>query len=206
MKTKLTGRSAKTVNNILTVLNTMLRTAVEWGVIETMPCRIRLLPTITRSAAFHDFEAFDRLVMAAQEFGSTAKVIVLLGGHAGLRCGEMMALEWTDVDLVEGQLTVARSDWKGQVTAPKGGRIRHVPLTDRLTAALNDHPRVRGRRVLTDPEGQPLTQKAVQCIVRRAALRAGVSPTGVHVLRHTFCSHLAMKGAAAKAIQEFAGH
>lgn len=29
---------------------------------------------------------------------------------------------------------------------------------------------------------------------------------GVHVLRHTFCSHLAMRGAPAKAIQEFAGH
>jgi len=29
---------------------------------------------------------------------------------------------------------------------------------------------------------------------------------GVHILRHTFCSHLAMKGAPARAIQEFAGH
>jgi site-specific recombinase XerD len=29
---------------------------------------------------------------------------------------------------------------------------------------------------------------------------------GVHVLRHTFCSHLAMKGAATRAIQELAGH
>jgi len=30
--------------------------------------------------------------------------------------------------------------------------------------------------------------------------------TGVHVLRHTFCSHLAMRGAPARAIQELAGH
>jgi integrase len=29
---------------------------------------------------------------------------------------------------------------------------------------------------------------------------------GVHILRHTFCSHLAMKGAPARAIQELAGH
>jgi site-specific recombinase XerD len=34
---------------------------------------------------------------------------------------------------------------------------------------------------------------------------AGV-PTGVHILRHTFCSHLAMQGASGKAIQELAGH
>jgi integrase len=31
-------------------------------------------------------------------------------------------------------------------------------------------------------------------------------PTGVHILRHTFCSHLAMYGAPLKAIQELAGH
>ena len=29
---------------------------------------------------------------------------------------------------------------------------------------------------------------------------------GVHILRHTFCSHLAMRGAPARAIQELAGH
>ena len=28
----------------------------------------------------------------------------------------------------------------------------------------------------------------------------------VHILRHTFCSHLAMRGAAPKAIQNLAGH
>jgi len=33
-----------------------------------------------------------------------------------------------------------------------------------------------------------------------------VANAGVHVLRHTFCSHLAMRGAPARAIQELAGH
>ena len=42
-------------------------------------------------------------------------------------------------------------------------------------------------------------------MMRRAARRANVKP-GVHILRHTFCSHLAMRGAPARAIQELAGH
>jgi site-specific recombinase XerD len=50
-----------------------------------------------------------------------------------------------------------------------------------------------------------LTQKIVQDHVERAARLAGVR-AGVHRLRHTFCSHLAMKGASARAIQEAAGH
>jgi integrase len=131
---------------------------------------------------------------------------VLLGGEAGLRCGEMMALEWSDVDLTKRQLRVQRSDWKGHVTATKGGRVRFVPLTVRLTAALTAHRHLRGRRVLCQPDGSPLTQKIVQGHVRRSARRAGLDKSGVHRLRHTFCSHLAMRGAPARASQDLAGH
>jgi site-specific recombinase XerD len=42
--------------------------------------------------------------------------------------------------------------------------------------------------------------------VERAARRAHITESGVHRLRHTFCSHLAMRGAPARAIQELAGH
>ncbi len=120
-----------------------------------------------------------------------------------MRCGEMMALEWDDIDLAKRQLCVARSDWKGHVTMPKGGRLRFVPLTKRLGTALAVHRHLRHRRVLC-VDGQPLTQKVVQGLVARAARRAKVKP-GVHILRHTFCSHLAMRGAPARAIQELAG-
>jgi integrase len=132
-------------------------------------------------------------------------IIVLLGGEAGLRCGEMMALEWRDVDLRKRQLCVARSEWKGHVTDPKGGRIRYVPLTQRLTTALTEARSLRSKRVLCDRKGQSLTQKEVQVLMRQAARQANVKK-GVHILRHTFCSHLAMCGAPARAIQELAGH
>jgi integrase len=60
-----------------------------------------------------------------------------------------------------------------------------------------------GRRC--EAKGQPFTQKVIQGLIRRVARRANVKP-GVHILRHTFCSHLAMRGAPARAIQELAGH
>jgi hypothetical protein len=40
------------------------------------------------------------------------------------------------VNLVKRQLCIHRSDWKGHVTVPKGGRLRYVPLTVRLTAVM----------------------------------------------------------------------
>jgi predicted XRE-type DNA-binding protein len=44
----------------------------------------------------------------------------------------------TDVDFAKRQLTVARSAWKGHVTMPKGGRLRYVPMTKRLTEVLRE--------------------------------------------------------------------
>ena len=101
------------------------------------------------------------------------------------------------------QLCVQHSDWKGQVTTTKGGRLRHVPMTERLAAALKSHRHLRGKRVLVQPSGEPLTMKIVQDRIARAARRAGVRP-GVHI-RHTFCSHLAMRGAPARAIPNWPG-
>jgi site-specific recombinase XerD len=46
----------------------------------------------------------------------------------------------------------------------------------------------------------------VQDWVKRAARRANIANGGVHILRHTFCSLLAMRGAPARAIQALAGH
>lgn len=67
------------------------------------------------------------------------------------------------------------------------------------------HRHLRGKRVLVQSTGEHLTMKVVQDRVARAARAAKVRP-GVHILRHTFCSHLAMRGAPARAIQELAGH
>jgi integrase len=206
LKARLSGKSPKTVNNILTVLNTLLRIAVEWGVIEDVPCAVRLLKTPPPVATFHDFGEYERLIEAARAVDAQAHLAILLGGDAGLRCGEIMALEWGDVDLPKRQLRIQRSEWKGHVTTPKGGKSRIVPMTVRLASAMSAHRHLRGRRVLCQSDGSPVTQKIVRSMVHRAARRALLRNDGIHVLRHTFCSHLAMRGAPARAIQELAGH
>jgi integrase len=60
--------------------------------------------------------------------------------------------------------------------------------------------------VFCHPDASPFTQSAIEAALRYACKRAGLRPIGSHILRHTFCSHLAMHGAAPKAIQELAGH
>jgi len=206
LKHRLREHAPKTVNNVLTVLSVLLKKAVEWDVIDRVPCTIRLVRAPKPSMGFYDFGEYERLLDVAKEFGPTAHLVVLLGGEAGLRCGEMIGLEWGDVDLVKRQMCIQRSEWRGHVTAPKGGRLRYVPMTARLASALRDHRHLKSARVLCLDDGSPLTQDVVGEYVRKAGKKAGLPASGAHRLRHTFCSHLAMRGAPARAIQELAGH
>jgi integrase len=209
LKADLAHVSGSTVNNVLTALGSALKRAVEWGVLERPPCRVRLLKTCKPEVAFYDFGEYRRLVDAATAIDPRIELLVLLGGDAGLRRGEFLGLEWADLDFKRGVMLVQRSEWSGHVTVPKGGRGRRVPMTERLAAALQAHRHLRGARVLYDDATVPTvpTPKVVRMWMERAQRRAGLPLTGgVHILRHSFCSHLAMQGAPAKAIQELAGH
>jgi integrase len=172
---------------------------------DRLPCTIRSLPVPISDASFFDFDEYETLLQGAAS-EPDAYLVVLLGGEAGLRCGEMMALASGDINWSRRQLCVQRSDWRGEVTVPKGGRLRYVPMTTRLWTALRQHRHLRSELVLCQDDGSALTQRHIDGYVRRAARRAGLRSCGPHTLRHTFCSHLAMRGAPARAIQELAGH
>jgi integrase len=149
LKHNLREKAVKTTNNVLTVLNTMLKKAIEWDVIDRMPCAVRLLKVPERSMDFYDADDYEQMVTAAAHIGANAHLAVLLGGDAGLRGGEMRALEWSDVNFKKSPplLRVERNDWRGQVATTKGNRGRFVPLTARLAAALKRYRHMRTRAV-----------------------------------------------------------
>ena len=109
--------------HVLTTLNVDLKTAVDWKVLGRMPCTIRLLPVPISDASFLHFDEYDALLQG-EASQPDAYLVALLGGDAGLCCGEMMALAFTDINVRRSQLCIQRSDWRGEVTVPKGGRLR----------------------------------------------------------------------------------
>jgi integrase len=207
LKGMLAKKSPKTVNNILSVLSRALRAAVEWGLIPAVPCRIALLPSRSPTMFWYERHDYRRLVEGARKVGTGHLVLVLLGGSAGLRRGEIQALKWTDLDLERRQINVQRAYWRRHEEAPKGGRSRIVPMTPELAEALKAHRHLRGERVLYSEQGREMSNRSIRNWIATAQRRAQMEVTGaVHVLRHTFCSHLAAAGVPAKAIQELAGH
>jgi len=199
-----TKRSAKRINNVLNVLSKILRYAAEIELIDRMP-KIKTLKVPPQKFDFFTFEELEALV-AKSASEPEWHAAVLVAGEAGLRLGELLALEWTDIDFKNGLLTVMRNDWRGSIGAPKSGRDRKIPLTTRVTAALKAIRHLKGKLVFCWGDGSRWTNSTMRAGIKRQEKRAGLRVTGWHVLRHSFCSHLAMRGAPAIAIKELAGH
>src|SRR5262249_4360904 len=116
----------------------------------------------------------------------------------------------SDVDLARSVLNVRQTLYKGQLTTPKGGRSRKLPMTKLLVAALAairpSGEKVSGR-VLLDEDGSPHSETSINEMMPRIRKAAGMTLCRkIHILRHTFCSHLAIRGAKAIQIMELAGH
>jgi integrase len=196
------GKSAKTVNNMLTILRKMLSVAQEWGTIPFVP-KVKWLKVPPNKFDFLTFEEADRLMAAAD---GEWRTMITLALKTGLRLGELLALSWDDVDLVAGRLVVSRNLSRGKITTPKNGKTREIPLGDDVLASLKRHRHLRGDIVFCQSNGRMLTKGEMRHPLKRACKRAGLRHVGWHVLRHTFASHLVMRNAPIKAVQELMGH
>ncbi len=199
----------KTVNNVLAVLSNMVRVAKDLRVIREMPIeKFGLLRVDTsKPPPYYAEEELGRLVGAALKLDGRVAAAVLLGGDAGLRCGEILALPPYGVKWETGKLHIDRQVWRKVVDSPKGGKAREVPMTDRLEWTLKSLGRVKGDLLLLRDDGQPFAVKQMRALIAQAQFEAGLQATGnMHILRHTFCTRLAMKGVPPVTIQKLAGH
>src|SRR5690606_37300355 len=125
---------------------------------------------------------------------------------AGLRCGEMSGLRWSDIDFTLNTITVARSVWRGKIGPTKGRKRRTIPLAARLRPVLAKYREIGDGSVLRSARGTAPSTDRIRSYLAAVQEAAGFERKGPHILRHTFCSHLAMAGKPPRAIQSFAGH
>jgi integrase len=144
LKTSLADRSPKTTNNVLSVLSTLLKVAVGLGLIEHVPVAIRFVRAPKPEMRFLEDHELDRLLDAARKRDRETFTAVLLGADAGLRVGEMAAIEWPDVDLARRQLRVRQGLWKDTTDAPKGGRYKPAICFDIGTVTKHEFSPPRG--------------------------------------------------------------
>ncbi len=197
------GLSPKTINNLLTVLRKLLVLAAEWGELPSVP-RMAWMKVPKPEFDFLSFEEADRLLSSAEP---EWKAMLLVALHTGLRLGELAALQWDCIDLKAKRLVVKRNVYRGRSGTPKGGRSREIPLSDTAVRALKDHRHLKGPYVFCTANGDMLNAyNRCQNAIGRQCKRAGLRPVGWHSLRHSFASHLVMRGVPLKVVQELMGH
>lgn len=128
--------------------------------------------------------------------------ILMLVYAAGLRVGEVVRLQPTDVDSDRGMLHIRQG---------KGRRDRYVPLSQVAREALRRYLRLNptsGRWLFPGQRpGRHLSERSVQHVFARAKERAGIKkPASVHTLRHSYATHLHEGGIGLRYIQTLLGH
>lgn len=196
------GLKPKTINNHLTVLHKLLDVAHEWGELEVVP-RIKWLKTAEVEARFLDFAEADALVAAASD---RWRPLIQFGLRTGLRVGEVIGLRWVDVDLRRARIVVRQAITRGRVGTPKSGKAREVELSPATVELLRSIKHLRGELVFCRDDGRPLGNGTIKAALKSASKRAGLPMVYWHTLRHTFASHLVMRGASMKAVQRLLGH
>src|SRR5690606_24467705 len=132
IKRLLASKSHNTMCEVLKTLRRVFNRAIAEKVIERasvdfdIPSRKHKLPV-----AYEDHEQA-ALLAAAHALGPMYVIVVLLGIDGGLRRGEILGLQWSDLDLKRGIVTVRHNIVRGNLDVPKGRTEEEVGLTRRL--------------------------------------------------------------------------
>jgi integrase len=195
----------KTLKNILGTLRRILASAVEWEYLAALP----VLPRMKVPQPEWDFltpEEAQKVLQAAGTRSEEVEVSILFALHTGARAGEQLALQWGDVDFGSRLVVFRRSSTRGVVGPTKSGRERRVPLSASLEAALKRIRHLRSKLVFCNPDGSAMKIDQLHERLWGACRRAGIREVRWHDLRHSFASHLAMRGVPIPQIQQWMGH
>ena len=223
------GLSPKTINNHLLVLQVMLKTAIRWRLIRHNPVsdveRPRVeqpdLNVLTEVETARLWTAYTQLETDAEDVGQKewwrlARTLTFVALGTAMRRGELLALRWHDVQILEGHLRVREAVVKGRFTTPKSrAGKRRIELGPRTKQLLADHWQTSSYTADDDlvfahpTKGTPLDPARLSREYMKPALKAaGITKPfrPFHDLRHTALTHEAAAGNPLTYIQMKAGH
>lgn len=188
-------RKPKTVKNIITTIATMLSHAVKLEYLNRNPC-LKLDPIrgITKNKKrFLSVEEIEKVKEITK--GTTLERLVITALYSGMRRAELMNLRYEDIDLENKIVYIRQRD--GFTTKSKKERV--VPLNSTLFRIYQDCAKKKGNCF-------PISIHWATEYFTDLTSKAGMPDVGLHTLRHTFASHLAMSGVSLFHIAQWLGH
>lgn len=215
------GLSAGSVSYIARTLSAIFNQAIEDGIGSTNPAARpgKYIRTGDRrdKIDFLTQEEGCLLLTTARQHRPMFYPLLLTALRTGMRQGELLALQWGDIDWNGNFIEVRRNTWKGHISTPKSGKGRRVDMSDQLAADLLDHRRNLAAEALR--KGHPLSvwvfpsesgtalgaanlRKVFLAVLKKGGLRS----IRFHDLRHSFASWLIGNEESLVYVKEQLGH
>jgi len=184
------GLSAGTVKRDVSILSAILHKAYNDEYIDRKP-RIPSVKVSTRSRRILEPDEETRLLHFAPNH---LKAIIIFALETGARKGEILSLNWKNVDLSAKRIKFIRT---------KNGKDRVMPMTDKCYDLLNTIDRHIAAPVFSF-NGHEV--KDIKSSYKTAKQKAGIRGLTFHDLRHTFASRFIMRGGQQQALMKMLGH
>lgn len=190
-KSKATTRPA-TVNRELALLKHMYSKAIEWGKYEENPAKkVKLLKGEVKRVRFLMPDDVQKLLSNCADH---LKPIVTVAVHTGMRKGELLSLNWDQVNFEQGIISLLDT---------KNHKRRDISMNETVKATLTGMER-KGSYVFSAEDGGSFGD--VRRSFETALRRSGIQDFRFHDLRHTFASNLVMESVDIMTVKELMGH
>lgn len=220
------GYSPKTIQHVHRLIRAIFEKAVQWQIILINPASKIQPPKVDKKEiSFYDEEETMNLLKAIENEPIRYKTMVFIAIYTGMRRGEILALEWSDIDFERKLISVNKSvvyvSGKGRIE--KGTKTvrsqRIIAMTDTLIEILkkyqiwqNKNKEVLGSKwqqsdlIFTRDDGQPLHPDTITNWFVKFIKKHNLSHITFHGLRHTSATLLLSSGVDIETVSRILGH
>lgn len=191
------GKKNNNTNRLVNCIKAMMRRAEDWELVEKKSWHtVKLLKVPKGRVHFYTPEEIKKFLDVVPD---NWKLIILLGCRAGLRRGEIVNLDWSDIDFERNVITIQpKRYWH-----PKTFECRDIPIADDLLAIMK---KLKGREaVAVTAKGKRFTVNGITAHFAKYVSNLKLKGS-LHSLRHTFASHLVQNGVDLYTVSKLLGH